>query len=153
MSKKSILEGISRVSGAYILQIPVLRTITAEIKSLENPEILAGTYLYCGSANGPGGIRARVIRHLKRDKKAHWHVDRLTIPCGVEAFSVFEAGSECDLVIRLQKLDFVSVPYVKFGSSDCPTCPAHLLQIHQGKGLMDCGFTQPVCLPSPDKLF
>jgi Uri superfamily endonuclease len=38
-----------------------------------------GTYLYCGSAKGSGGITARVTRHCKQDKKPHWHVDELTL--------------------------------------------------------------------------
>ena len=37
-----------------------------------------GCYVYAGSARGPGGIRARVRRHLRPDKTPHWHIDQVT---------------------------------------------------------------------------
>ncbi|MGC9523845.1 MAG: GIY-YIG nuclease family protein, partial [Anaerolineae bacterium] len=36
-----------------------------------------GTYLYVGSAWGPGGLRARLSRHLRGSPKVRWHVDYL----------------------------------------------------------------------------
>ncbi len=153
MDKKDPLSDLSPSKGAYILQINVEETLIAAIPSLQNPQIDAGLYLYCGSANGPGGIRARVLRHLKRDKKPHWHVDRLTISQGVEAFSLFEQGNECRLIERLLVLSFVSQPYPGFGSSDCRKCRAHLVRLSEGKTLADCGFSAPVFLPAPDRVF
>jgi Uri superfamily endonuclease len=38
----------------------------------------AGRYLYCGSAKGPGGLKARLSRHMRRGKSVRWHVDQLT---------------------------------------------------------------------------
>jgi Uri superfamily endonuclease len=38
----------------------------------------AGRYLYCGSAKGPGGLKARLSRHMRRGKSVRWHIDRLT---------------------------------------------------------------------------
>ncbi|SCA55988.1 hypothetical protein MTBPR1_150035 [Candidatus Terasakiella magnetica] len=153
MSRNLNLDEISSAKGSYILQIHVMDRIVLDIKSLKNPEIAQGRYLYCGSANGPGGMGARVKRHAKRDKKAHWHVDRLTIPFGVEALSVFEGASECDLVAHLCKLDFCDQPYVKFGSSDCETCTAHLVRIKEGFNMEDCGLSAPVFHPRRGKVF
>ena len=34
-----------------------------------------GTHVYVGSARGPGGLRARISRHLRREKKERWHVN------------------------------------------------------------------------------
>lgn len=144
---------ISAKKGAYILQITVPSRVCLNIPSLGNPEIRAGRYLYCGSAKGPGGIRARVLRHLKREKKPHWHVDRLTIAFGVEAFSTFEGATECGLVAKLRELDFTSQPYAKFGNSDCRSCIAHLVAIDPQKDLIDCGFNLPVFRPTPDRVF
>ncbi len=36
-----------------------------------------GTYLYVGSAWGPGGLRARVGRHLRGSAALRWHIDYL----------------------------------------------------------------------------
>jgi Uri superfamily endonuclease len=37
----------------------------------------AGRYLYCGSAKGRGGLKARLSRHMRRGKSVRWHVDQL----------------------------------------------------------------------------
>ena len=37
-----------------------------------------GYYTYIGSAFGPGGVRARVLRHCRNDKPKRWHIDYLS---------------------------------------------------------------------------
>lgn len=37
----------------------------------------AGYYAYVGSAHGPGGLKSRINRHLKKEKKYVWHIDYL----------------------------------------------------------------------------
>jgi Uri superfamily endonuclease len=79
----------------------------------------AGGYLYCGSAKGPGGIRARLARHMRIEKSIRWHVDRLTkIGALIGAWS-FPGVDECDLVRTLSHLSF---PIRGFGSTDCRKC-------------------------------
>ncbi len=91
-----------------------------------------GRYLYAGSAWGPGGIRARVRRHLKPDKALHWHVDRLTAGGRVTGVVAVPGGRECALVAAVSALPGVTVPLPGFGASDCRTCPAHLLHLPDG---------------------
>ena len=43
----------------------------------------AGKYIYTGSAMGPGGIQARLLRHQKIIKKKHWHIDFLRPECEI----------------------------------------------------------------------
>ncbi|BEP16744.1 GIY-YIG nuclease family protein [Pyrofollis japonicus] len=44
-----------------------------------------GLYVYIGSACGPGGLGARLRRHLcGKRKKMHWHIDRLLSLPGAE---------------------------------------------------------------------
>lgn len=87
----------------------------------------AGWYVYAGSANGPGGIKSRVSRHLRRDKVLRWHIDQLTC-AAVEVWAAeFPGRSECELAGVLGKAEWLSFPVKGFGSSDCRTCPAHLL--------------------------
>lgn len=84
----------------------------------------AGIYLYCGSANGPGGLRARLARHMKRRKSVRWHVDQLTTCGEVLGAWVAPGGNECELVERFSRL---KTPIPGFGSSDCAHCRSHLL--------------------------
>jgi hypothetical protein len=41
-------------------------------------------------------------------------------------------GRECDLLDRLLKAPGAVVPVPGFGSSDCRTCPAHLVALPAG---------------------
>lgn len=86
-----------------------------------------GVYWYAGSAYGPGGLKARLGRHLKADKKVRWHVDRLTTDPAVEVgFLAFPGARECALIRALLTAG-AEVPIPRFGSSDCPVCPSHLV--------------------------
>lgn len=111
--------------GAYVLLIALERAVTMRLSGRPEVALAPGYYLYCGSARGPGGLRARVGRHFRRDKTVRWHVDRLTGEAGrlVGAWTV-PGGDECRLVAALSGLP---VPAPGFGSSDCPTCASHLL--------------------------
>jgi histidyl-tRNA synthetase len=95
-----------------------------------------GAYLYLGSAHGPGGLPARLRRHLSADKRPHWHVDRLTAAGTVERIFVLPNGRECDLVDRALKLPAAHVPVAGFGSSDCRRCPAHLIAVPRDKAAL-----------------
>lgn len=114
-------------SGAYVLVLDLTAPVRLDIASLPQAALRPGRYLYVGSARGPGGIRARVRRHMRADKPSHWHVDRLTGVAGVEGAIAFPGGKECDIVRALLAARNVTTPVPGFGSSDCRTCEAHLL--------------------------
>lgn len=116
---------IPALPGAYVLVIRLDAPL---------PPLVPGRYLYCGSAKGPGGLRARLGRHMKKGKKIRWHVDRLTEAGHVEGAYAFEGENECALVARLSHLP---VPWPGFGSSDCRVCASHLLELPPG---MQLGF-------------
>lgn len=40
-------------------------------------DVRPGYYIYVGSALGPGGVSARVSRHVREPKPRHWHIDYL----------------------------------------------------------------------------
>jgi histidyl-tRNA synthetase len=44
--------------GAYILQVDIAENVLVTIAGQSPTELTAGRYLYCGSAKGPGGLRA-----------------------------------------------------------------------------------------------
>ncbi|MBO3799901.1 MAG: DUF123 domain-containing protein [Candidatus Brockarchaeota archaeon] len=88
-----------------------------------------GCYVYVGSAKGPGGFEKRVSRHLKKIKKARWHVDYLTRVNRVRVEGVFYTLPEYDesmLTRLLSSIGFRKV--VKgFGTTDHLEDFSHLL--------------------------
>ena len=114
--------------GAYLLLLALDRPLDLAIRG--RPASLApGLYAYCGSAYGPGGLAARLSRHLRPGKKPHWHIDRLTAAGRVVAAYAQPGGSECALLAALQAAPETSIPLPGFGSSDCRSCPAHLVEL------------------------
>lgn len=122
------LETLPAEGGAYVLLVRLDRTVALDIKTFAGATLPAGRYAYCGNAYGPGGIRARVARHLKRDKALRWHVDHLTTAGRIEQVAVCPGGRECDLVQEILTGGGCAV-VPGFGSSDCRRCSAHLLLI------------------------
>jgi len=89
----------------------------------------SGRYCYVGSAMGPGGLRARVARHLRQGKPLQWHIDYLTSSEGFRPVSVYATPDvpECRVAQGLSRL-FTGHP--RFGCSDCK-CPTHLFLIDE----------------------
>ncbi len=134
--------------GAYLLAIALGEPIDLCLASLERRakaplRLAAGWYVYAGSARGPGGLRARLSRHLQPSAsgRLHWHVDHLTRAPGSRVWAAaFPESRECALVAALlggareagphpRKLPpAFTVPIPGFGSTDCRACPAHLLR-------------------------
>jgi Uri superfamily endonuclease len=131
---------LPRAHGAYVLLIRLEGRLSLDMPAFDGKSLSPGLYAYCGSAYGPGGIRARVSRHLRAGKPLRWHVDRLTAAGRTERIGVRVGGRECDLVGELLAGGGLAV-LPGFGSSDCRTCPAHLLRLPEGKeirtGLFD----------------
>ncbi len=118
--------------GAYVLLIELGAPLALEVASLACAVLPAGRYAYCGSAYGPGGLKARIGRHLRADKAHRWHVDHLTGAGRIVDFRAVPGGRECDLLDRLLEAPGAVVPVPGFGSSDCRACPAHLVALPAG---------------------
>jgi len=100
------------------LQVPVGR--------LGSLAIEPGYYLYVGSAFGPGGVRARVLRHWRRDKPSHWHIDYLRDY--MEPVCTWISYDPVRLEHRWAKSLAVMPgmrPIIGFGCTDCQ-CSSHL---------------------------
>ncbi|KAA3612915.1 MAG: GIY-YIG nuclease family protein [Planctomycetota bacterium] len=113
--------------GSYWLNFALQRRLKLKVGALGSREFLPGWYGYAGSARGPGGLRARLGRHLLGGHRCHWHVDflrRVEIPAGawwcqdpaVHEHLWMEAG------LRLGGSHWIP----GFGASDC-ACPSHFL--------------------------
>ena len=120
---------IPAVPGAYWLVIDLARALALDVPRAAPARLAPGRYVYCGSARGPGGIRARVARHRRRDKALRWHIDHLSAAGRVVAVHAESGARECDLVARVMATPGAWVPAPGFGSSDCRRCAAHLVGV------------------------
>jgi len=125
------LFGLAAGPGAYALTFDVDVPIALPIATLGEPVLDPGLYVYAGSAFGPGGIRARVGRHLRADKEPHWHIDHLSSSAVCIDVKTYPGGQECSLVADLLASGAM-VPLPGFGSSDCRDCAAHLVRLADG---------------------
>ena len=126
--------------GTYALLLKLDKKERITIGKLGTFDFSVGYYLYVGSALGPGGLRARVARHLhssensawsnrgQTGQKLHWHIDYLLQRVQlVEVWSVAsEERLECKWSEVARGLPGAQVLVRGFGSSDC-RCPAHLI--------------------------
>ena len=115
--------------GAYVIAIDLAEAVMVTLPGRSPTALTPGRYLYCGSAKGPGGLKARVSRHMRRRKAVRWHVDRLTARGRVAGGWIVPGGNECDLARMLAHLP---APIPGFGSSDCRICRSHLLRWPDG---------------------
>ncbi len=108
--------------GTYALLVYVPYDLSLSVGQLGAVNFKRGYYAYVGSALG--GVSARVGRHLRDEKKVHWHIDHLLLHARTMdvAVSRGKGRKECAIATELAK----KLPSVKgFGSSDCK-CDSHL---------------------------
>ncbi len=117
--------------GTYALLIQVSTSIEVTPGRLGTFRLNPGWYVYIGSARGPGGLAARIARHLRAPdaKRPHWHIDYLLAQARVSdlVWAVGHRRMECTWAHRLLATPDTRVPIPRFGASDC-TCPTHLIQ-------------------------
>ncbi|MDH5218331.1 MAG: GIY-YIG nuclease family protein [Gammaproteobacteria bacterium] len=112
--------------GTYALWLRSETNHIVEIGKFGRLQMVPGFYIYIGSAFGPGGIKARVGRHLRQEKNLRWHIDYLrqyTSP--VKVWLAYEKHLEHQWAGKINKHRKTSIPLAGFGSSDC-RCPTHL---------------------------
>ena len=116
-----MLKYIPRVSGIYLLLILFLDNSKVNIGKFGDLVIRKGLYVYVGSAMGSGGLRARIGRHLKTNKKLKWHIDYILSDKNSRIvgiiFSRTSKKMESDMAECLIKHGFKSIaPYL--GATD-----------------------------------
>ena len=118
------------MKGSYVLVLNLEEDKRLTIGRLGTFEFPAGLYLYCGSALN--GLEARVRRHLRQDKKRHWHIDYVTAVAPVKEvwWLESEARWECRWAETIMGRGG-RVVVRGFGSSDC-RCPSHLAYWNPG---------------------
>lgn len=119
-SKKPIKKEAKEIS--YQIHLEFNKDSTIEIGKLGKFTFKKGLYIYTGSAKR--NIDARIKRHLKKDKKLHWHIDFLTSSpnCKIIKTNKF-SQEECALNQATKGRIIIN----HFGSSDCKkSCISHL---------------------------
>lgn len=116
------------MKGSYVLVLHLSKDRRLEVGKLGRVEFPTGYYIYFGSALN--GLAGRIRRHLRREKKLHWHIDFLTdVAPVVEVWWVgTEERRECHWARLALAHPSAGSPARGFGSSDC-RCPAHLVQL------------------------
>ncbi|MEZ0346091.1 MAG: GIY-YIG nuclease family protein [Infirmifilum sp.] len=126
-------DGCTGEKGVYALIINVQSSTLINFKGMP-ARLDPGTYVYIGSAHGPGGVKARVRRHLKPEKKTKWHIDKVTTLPYAQIICVVCAETqspECILTPHLEKHGFIH-PLPGFGSSDCRRgCTSHFFKCNK----------------------
>lgn len=120
----------AQAKGDYALLFRLDAPLTLTVGKMGVGHLPAGWLVYVGSARGPGGIRARLARHFRREKRLHWHIDALTkrVTPVAALISLGPERQECVWAQRLAQTAGATIPMPGFGSSDCRAgCQAHLL--------------------------
>jgi Uri superfamily endonuclease len=120
-------ETLASDRGSYLLLLQLRAPLTVKLGKRE-ADLPQGLYAYAGSARGPGGLKARLGRHLRGDGQIRWHIDQITARAGSRAGLAFRDLTECDLTSKLLESSDFSVPIQGFGSSDCTICASHLMR-------------------------
>ena len=125
------METLPSVSGTYALALRLADPLDLTI-ARRRVLLPPGLYIYVGSAQGPGGLRARLGRHLRGDGRPRWHIDALRAVAEVVGWhvAVSPLRLECAWAQSLAHLPGAAIPVPGFGASDCRHgCPAHLVAL------------------------
>ena len=113
-------------NGTYILFMTFRDTLNVSVGSLGTLTIDSGEYCYIGSAMN--GLEQRIRRHMMRDKKMRWHIDRLTVLTEEKEAYVSDVPiPECVLADMAERSGCTPV-HKGFGCSDC-RCRTHLFLV------------------------
>ena len=132
----------SVVKGSYVLLIQLPEEQMIAVGNLQNIYFTNGCYAYVGSALG--GFKSRINRHLRRNKRPHWHIDYLLQKASITGIVLYETNGrvECNIARALSR-QFDSTP--GFGSSDCK-CQSHLFFAAE-ESMMEAKIVKNISLP------
>jgi sugar fermentation stimulation protein A len=107
-----------------VLRVP--RASQVKVQRLGRCAFRPGWYVYTGSAKR--NLEARLARHLRRQKRLHWHIDYLLDKAAVREVWVWpwDVGAECRTNRLIHRMATADYPCRGFGASDC-RCRAHLV--------------------------
>ena len=110
------------MKGVYVLYVELNRDMNIRVGSIGQLSLKKGFYAYVGSAMN--SLSGRIMRHLRKDKKIHWHIDYLLARGKITAIHIRPSGKKEECAIA-QKFAARFHGIVNFGCSDCK-CASHL---------------------------
>lgn len=119
--------------GLYLLLLELGHSIDLVIAG-QRLALGPGLYVYIGSACGPGGLRARLSRHLcGRRRRLHWHIDKLImaglsprLAIAIPGEKLCRLKAEPYLALALSATRSFTPIGRGIGSSDDEIAPTHL---------------------------
>lgn len=124
------MQKLTSDSGIYILELFCTKALKIMHPKFRDYEFSQGNYYYIGSAQK--NLKNRIARHLKKDKKLHWHIDYFTSENDVKITRVFILPNftkefECRVVFKMGNIFKLQHKVLGFGNSDCNICKSHFL--------------------------
>ncbi len=120
--------------GIYTLIIFLSGELSSNVGKLGLKKFRKGYYTYTGSAIGKGttNLKNRVSRHLRKEKRKHWHIDYLLDSKNARIITVVATQTnkklECFMNHHLREEGKAEILVQGFGASDCKeNCRSHLL--------------------------
>jgi len=116
-------------AGTYAIIMRAQDRQQLQIGRLGGVQLSKGWYVYVGSAFGPGGLAARVSRHLRCHKTRHWHIDHLIWATTVREVWYSQRQRDLEHCWAQAALDQPAAQNLLrgFGASDCQ-CLSHLVR-------------------------
>lgn len=130
-----MLETIPMLPGSYALLFTLAAPLRQSIGRLGIFDFPTGDYLYFGSAQGPGGLRARLAHHARVTTTPHWHLDWLRPAVDLRGgwYTLLPGCWECAWSQAVLRLPDAMIIAPRFGASDCRGgCAAHLVTFTAG---------------------
>ena len=130
-------DAAERMPGSYLLLLGLAAPLTIHIKK-RDWRLSAGLFVYAGSAHGAGGLKSRLARHFLREKKQHWHIDRVTLGARAMRALCYQARSECSCARGFSPAVISRSRYPASAAATARTAP-HIFwnsaTLESGKGL------------------
>ena len=119
-------------SGVYSLIIKSNKNQKIKVGKLGRVNFKKGFYIYTGSSLN--GLRKRIERHKRKQKKLFWHIDYLLANKHMKILQVFTIETrkrlECKLNKIVSSLPGAQILIKGFGCSDC-RCKTHLFYFNE----------------------
>lgn len=112
-----------------LIRLPVEESI--RVGQLGTFEFPAGFYIYVGRAKK--NLASRIRRHVRKEKRLHWHIDYFLTRSAVEGVLIVAGDDECGVAHFLSSHSFLRAPVMGFGSSDC-RCRSHFFLLETDPG-------------------
>ena len=116
---------IPSTPGTYIVVLYLRKGEHITVGHLGNIFFDRGWYAYVGSAFGPGGLAARLGRHLSAQKRLRWHIDYLRAWAEPRQMWISTQPDALEHKWAAVLSGLAHKPIANFGCSDCK-CPTHL---------------------------